>query len=90
MVPTLAVEVLSESNTHEETVQKRGELTELGTQVLWLIDPATSSAEIWRPGEEPVVLGMADVLDATPALPGFLLPLAVVFDSLKPRRAPKA
>ena len=35
-------------------------------------------------------LCLADKLNAAPALPGFLLPLAVVFDSLKPRRAPKA
>ena len=90
VVPTLAVEVLSEPNTHEEMVQKWAELSELGTQVMWLIDPATSTAEIWRPGDEPVLIGLADKLDAAPALPGFLLPLAVVFDSLKPRRAPKA
>jgi Uma2 family endonuclease len=90
VVPTLAVEVLSESNTHAEMVQKWGELSELGTKVLWLIDPATSTAEIWRPGEEPVLIGLADKLDAAPALPGFLLPLADIFDSLKLRRAPKA
>jgi Uma2 family endonuclease len=90
VVPTLAVEVLSESNTHEEMVQKWAELTELGTQVMWLIDPATTTAEIWRPGADAITLNLTGVLDAAPALPGFLLPLADVFDSLKPRRAPKA
>jgi Uma2 family endonuclease len=48
VVPTLAVEVLSDSNTHAEMVQKWAELTELGTKVMWLIDPATSTAAIWN------------------------------------------
>jgi Uma2 family endonuclease len=86
VVPTLAVEVLSESNTHIEMVQKWAELSELGTQVLWLIDPATSAAEIWRPGEEAIAIGLDAALDATPALTGFKLPLADVFAALNTRR----
>ena len=85
VVPSLSVEVLSESNTHEEMVQKWSELAELGTQVMWLIDPATSTAEIWRPGAAAIQVAITDVLDATPALPGFTLPLADVFASLTRR-----
>ena len=88
VVPSLAVEVLSESNTHEEMVQKSIELFDLGTQVMWLIDPATSTAEVWRPGDAPQQLARADLLDAAPALPGFTLPLADVFASLQPRQRP--
>jgi Uma2 family endonuclease len=86
VVPTLAVEVLSESNTLAEMVQKWGELADLGTQVMWLIDPATSTAKVWRPGEEPVSVTMKDSLDAAPALPGFTLPLADVFATLTRKR----
>jgi Uma2 family endonuclease len=82
VAPSLSVEVLSESNTHTEMVHKWAELSALGTQVMWLIDPDTSTAEIWRPGDEPVLVGLSDVLDASPALPGFTLPLADVFGSL--------
>lgn len=87
VVPSLAVEVLSESNTHVEMVQKWAELSELGTLVMWLIDPATSTAEIWRPEHEPVLVSLGDRLDAFPALPGFMLPLADVFGSLARRRS---
>jgi Uma2 family endonuclease len=87
VVPTLAVEVLSESNTHAEMVQKWSELSELGTLVMWLIDPVTSSAEVWRPGEEPKLVKLADDLDASPAVPGFTLRLADVFAALRPKRS---
>jgi len=85
VVPTLVVEVLSESNTHDEMLQKWSEMIELGTKVMWLIDPATSTAEIWRPGEVAITLNLTGVLDAAPALPGFTLPLGDVFASLSRR-----
>jgi Uma2 family endonuclease len=86
VVPTLTVEVLSESNTHAEMVQKWGELSELGTQVMWLVDPATRTGEVWRPGQDVIEVAINGVLDASPALTGFTLPLADVFASLTRRK----
>ena len=85
VVPALAVEVLSKSNTKREIDRKIGELFDLGTRLIWVIDPPTESAVIYRSGEEPEEIGPDGVLDGGAVLPGFRLALAELFGSLKKR-----
>jgi Uma2 family endonuclease len=82
LVPDLAVEVLSESNTPKEMAIKRQEYFGGGTQLVWEIDPDTRTARAYTASDVFTPLTAADALDGGPVLPGFILPLAEVFAEL--------
>jgi Uma2 family endonuclease len=88
VVPAVAVEVLSESNTAEEIERKISELFALGVLAVWIIDPPTESAKNYSS-----TTGWKDVppkgkLTAEKALPGYRLPLTQLFP--KPPKRKKA
>lgn len=81
--PTLAVEVLSDSNSRAEMHQKLREYFESGCKLAWLIDPRTQTAEIYRaPGEPARRISATDELDGEDVLPGFKLRLGDLFEDL--------
>jgi Uma2 family endonuclease len=82
VVPDLAVEVLSPSNTAKEMARKRGEYFRAGVRLVWEIDPRTRTARVYTSETAFADLTTADALDAGSVLPGFQLPLAVVFAEL--------
>jgi Uma2 family endonuclease len=82
LVPDLAVEVLSESNTPREMELKRQEYFGGGTQLVWEIDPETRTARAYTAPEVFTALTAVDALDGALVLPGFTLPLADVFAEL--------
>lgn len=79
--PTLAVEVLSESNTAAEMRQKLREYFESGSKLVWIIDPPTRTVAVYTgPTAEPArTLTEADPLDGGSVLPGFTIPIADLF-----------
>jgi Uma2 family endonuclease len=85
--PTLAVEVLSETNTKLEIRQKLKEYFESGTRLAWIIDPKTRTIAVYdRSSETPTqMLEESDTLDGGDVLPGFLLPIAKLFSRLPKR-----
>jgi Uma2 family endonuclease len=86
VVPALAVEVLSPSNTAAEIDRKIAELFELGTKLIWVIDPPTESAAVYTPGKKPKRVGPGDTLEGGRVLPGFRLPLADLFAATRRRK----
>ena len=78
--PELVVEVLSPSNTKAEIARKLAEFFAAGTQVAWVVDSQTGSAEIYTSATDKVAVPRDGVLTAEAVLPGFALPLAVVFE----------
>ena len=82
VVPDLAVEVLSPSNTAAEMDRKLGEYFAAGTILAWLIDPRRRTCAVYTAPENPQVLAEVDTLDGAPALPGFQLRLADLFAEL--------
>ncbi len=78
-VPALVVEVLSPSNTRAEIARKLAEFFAAGTLVAWVVDSATGTAEISTSPTDKVAVPRDGVLAAEAVLPGFALPLAVVF-----------
>jgi Uma2 family endonuclease len=84
LAPTLAVEVLSETNTKAEIQQKLKEYFESGARLAWIIDPAARTIAVFeRFSEEPSrVLHQDDVLDGGSVLPGFSLEVSRLFASL--------
>ena len=77
--PDLAVEVLSPSNTREEIDRKVREYLAAGARLVWVVDPASRSATVHRPGGAPRRLGPDDTLDGGEVLPRFTLPVSRIF-----------
>ncbi len=86
IIPALAVEVLSPSNTAAEIDRKIAELFELGTRLVWVVDPATESAAVYTRGKKPKRVGPGDVLEGGKVLPGFRLPLSDLFAAVKRKK----
>jgi Uma2 family endonuclease len=88
LVPDLAVEVLSESNTDKEMERKRGEYFQAGVRLAWFIDPVERTAEVYTAPDQPTATGQDGALDGGDVLPGFVLPLRELFaraDRQRPR-----
>ncbi|MGL4424306.1 MAG: Uma2 family endonuclease [Gemmataceae bacterium] len=83
LTPDLAVEVLSYSNTPQEMAIKRADYFEAGTQLVWEVDPAARTVTVYQPNMEPQTLAEADTLFGEPLLPGFALPVQVIFAELE-------
>jgi Uma2 family endonuclease len=79
LVPDLAVEVLSVSNTEREMDRKIDEYFRAGVRLVWLIDPPTRTAEVYTAAGESTALTEEDTLDGGAVLPGFTLSLRRLF-----------
>jgi Uma2 family endonuclease len=89
LIPTLAVEVLSESNTRREMDLKREEYFRAGVQLVWMVDPESRSVEVYRQPRSPEkVLRGADAIEGAEVLPGFTLTVESLFAELDPPRPP--
>lgn len=89
LIPELAVEVLSESNTRGEMERKLKEYFLVGSQVVWLVDPESRTVDVHSAPDRFVSLQEGDVLDGGHVLPGFRLPLEQLFarvEKPQPRR----
>jgi Uma2 family endonuclease len=84
LVPDLAVEILSPSNTADEIERKRGEYFSRGTQLVWIIDPRARTVEVFTAPAVSTLLQQTDTLDGGTVLPGFTLPLQQLFAELDP------
>jgi Uma2 family endonuclease len=82
VVPDLAVEVLSASNTPGEMARKRGEYFRAGVRLMWEIDPRARTARVYTSETAFTDLTANDALNGAPVLPGFTLPLAQLFAEL--------
>jgi Uma2 family endonuclease len=80
--PALAVEVLSESNTREEMQLKRKEYFLGGTRLVWIVDPAKRTVEVWTSPDQCVTLTEDQTLDGGDVLPGFRVSLRELFANL--------
>lgn len=79
LAPDLAVEVLSPSNTPNEMARKRKEYFRAGTSLVWQVNPEKKSVEVFTSPTRSKVLSIGDTLDGGSLLPGFTLPLSVLF-----------
>lgn len=82
VVPNLAVEVLSKSNTPKEMAIRRDEFFQAGVESVWEIDPRTRTAVVYTSPDDSTTLGCDDILDGGAVLPGFKLPLKNLFAEL--------
>lgn len=80
LVPHLAVEVLSESNTPREMENKLQRYFEAGVELVWYVDPETRSARVFTSPAEVTAIDENGVLDGGAVLPGFQLSLRQLFE----------
>jgi Uma2 family endonuclease len=78
--PDLAVEVLTPSNSPEEMHAKVADFLAAGTRLVWVVDPETQTAAVYRTLLSPRFLGLDDVFDGENVVPGFRLPLSEIFE----------
>ena len=85
--PDLAVEILSAGNTRREIERKRGEYFAAGTKMVWIVDPDARTVAVYTDPNTHTLLHDTDTLTGDPVLPGFVLPLADLFNDpqLNPR-----
>jgi len=82
IVPDLAVEVLSESNTPEEMARKRREYFDAGVKAVWEFDLNARAATIFLPDGSVRKVASQEVLRGEPVLPGFSVTMAELFAEL--------
>jgi Uma2 family endonuclease len=84
--PTFAVEVRSENDygpfAESEMAAKRVDYFAAGTRVVWDVDPVAETVTAYRAGDpaRPAVYRRGDVADAEPAVPGWRMAVADMFD----------
>jgi len=87
ITPTLAIEVLSDSNTKAEIDQKLGDLFSSGCKLVWVINPRTQKAKVYTSAKRFKEIDETGSLDGGKVLPGFTLTLADLFAETS-RRTP--
>ena len=75
LAPDLAVEVKSPSNSNPEMAAKARMWLCYGSRAAVTLDPASTSAIVYRPNAEPETLGQDDTLDLNDLMPGFSRPV---------------
>jgi Uma2 family endonuclease len=82
LVPDLAVEILSASNTVREMNRKRSEYFDAGVSLVWIIDPDARTVAVYHSPADPIILTTSDTLDGGDVLPGFTVSLKEFFAEL--------
>jgi Uma2 family endonuclease len=86
VVPTLAVEVLSEGNTKSEMGRKLKDYFEARVKLVWLIDPKKQTAAAHTSPTKSRAVEKDGVLDGGKVLPGFTLSLKDLFARARRRK----
>jgi len=79
VIPDLAVEVISQSNSADEVAGKIEEYFHAGTRQVRVVYPVTSKVQVYDSPTQVKILQVGDELRGDPLIPGFRLPLAVLF-----------
>lgn len=81
--PDLAVEVISDSETPRDVLDKARAYLDAGAQMVWTVYPDAQVVDVYRRSADGGMIvdtiGADGTLSGAPALPGFTLPLADLF-----------
>ncbi len=83
VVPNLAVEVVSPSNTWDEIVNKVAEYFRAGVECVWVIFASQEQVYVYDSPTRVRILTRADELTGEPVLLQFRLPVAALFEDLE-------
>ena len=79
IIPDLAVEVVSESNSANEIALKLVEYFRSGASQVWVVYPETRQVYVYTTLNSVRILGASDTLDGGDLIPGFQLSLTELF-----------
>lgn len=79
-VPSLAVEVISESNTKAEMDRKLRDYFAAGVKLVWYVDPPTRSVRVFHSTNDCLTKTENDELDGEDVLPGLRISIKDWFD----------
>ena len=79
VIPTMAVESLSPSNTRKEMKLKREVYFKAGVELVWMLDPDKETVDVYTSETDLTTLTINDTLDGGTVLPGFSLPISTIF-----------
>ncbi len=79
-IPTIAVEILSPSNTKSEMTRKLQDYFEAGVELVWYVDPPTRTVRVYHSPTDVATLTDQDELTGEQILPGFRLAIGNWFD----------
>jgi len=82
VVPNLAVEIISPTNTAKGIQDKLDDYFHAGVQLVWVIYPVNRCIYVYESLTSVHVLLEKDELVGEPVLPGFRLPIAALFAAL--------
>lgn len=85
LVPDLAIEVLSESNTRGEMKRKLKDYFLAGVNLVWFVDPDSRTVEVYTAPDQCKIFTESQTLDGGEVLPGLALPLRQIFARLSRR-----
>lgn len=71
VVPDLAVEIISPTNRSGDDLRKIAQYFQAGVKQVWVVYPSVEQVYVYRSPTEVRILTRADVLDASPVMPGF-------------------
>lgn len=80
VVPNLAVEVVSPTNTADDVLGKLNEYFQAGVERVWVVYPSQRQIYVYASATDPKVLTEDEELTDDVLLPGFRLPLRTLFD----------
>ncbi len=80
VVPDLAVEVVSPSNTADEVMDKIRDFFAAGVRRVWVVFPRQSQVYVYDSPLTPRVVGPDGTLEGEEIIPGFRLPLAELLE----------
>ena len=79
IAPDLAVEVISPSDTWIEVEAKLDEYFRAGVKLIWVLEPKTKKAYVYRSPAEVRILGESETLDGEDIVPGFEISVSELF-----------
>jgi len=79
LAPDLVAEVVSPNDRASEVTEKALDWLAAGVRLVWVIDPGTRIATVYRQGGDALLLIGDAALDGEDVLPGFRLPLPELF-----------
>jgi Uma2 family endonuclease len=81
LVPDLAIEVISPSNTAREVQRKIHEYFKVGVTRVWVVYPDEREVYVFSSTKQISVHQLGDDLDGGDLLPGFRVPVATLFEA---------
>jgi len=76
--PDLLAEIVSPDDRPGELLAKIAQWLEAGTKLVWVIDPRSNEARVYRPDGSLTIIGADGMLDGEDVLPGFACALTDV------------